>query len=66
MPSGHPWACIPILSKGLFSSGGVMQTGWQKMAGKWYYFSSGGAMVTGKRIKISGKYYTFAADGVME
>jgi len=43
-----------------------MQTGWQKMAGKWYYFSSGGAMVTGKRIKISGKYYTFAADGVME
>ena len=41
-----------------------MKTGWLKDGGKWYYFTSDGAMVAGKSMKIGGKTYNFNSSGV--
>ena len=45
---------------------GVMQTGWQKIKGVWYYFggASDGAMKTGWQT-INGKTYYFDSEGAM-
>ena len=40
-----------------------MQTGWQKIGGKWYYMNGSGAMLTGRQ-KIGGKWYRFNESGV--
>ena len=40
-----------------------MQTGWQKISGKWYYFAGGGAMVTGSQ-RIGGTQHYFKSNGV--
>ena len=42
-----------------------MQTGWQKIGGKWYYFVGSGEMVTGSRY-IDGKWYYFDENGAMK
>ena len=42
-----------------------MQTGWQNIGGKWYYFSAGGAMQTGWQ-NIGGKWYYFSTGGAMQ
>ena len=43
---------------------GIMQTGFQKVNGCWYYFNSTGAMQTGWLLK-EGKYYFLNSDGSM-
>ena len=43
---------------------GVMQTGWQKIKGKTYYFAKDGGMFNGPHVyKIGKKYYFFEAEG---
>ena len=41
-----------------------LQTGWQQINKKWYYFNSSGEMQTGWQ-KIGGKWYCFNASGEM-
>ena len=41
-----------------------MQTGWQKISGNWYHFTSGGVMQTGWQ-KFGSRWYYFAPDGAM-
>jgi glucan-binding YG repeat protein len=48
------------------NSKGQMQTGWQKIKEKWYYFGNDGIMVAGTKKKISGKTYTFDKNGVCQ
>ncbi len=43
---------------------GVMQTGWLKDAGNWYYLDAHGKMLKSVTRKIDGKSYTFDAHGV--
>ena len=43
----------------------IVQTGWKKIDGKWYYFNASGVMQTGWQ-KISSKWYYFNASGVMQ
>ena len=46
---------------------GVVQTGWKKIDGKWYYFSpDGGVMASDGRYTIDGKKYYFNASGAMQ
>lgn len=49
-----------------FSSSGAMKSGWQKVSGKWYYFSAdrNGLYPMQKNKWISGKYWV-GSDGVM-
>ena len=44
--------------------GGAMQSGWQKISEKWYYFNGGGDMVTGWKL-INSNWYCFESSGVM-
>ncbi|MGG3525977.1 hypothetical protein [Bacillus pseudomycoides] len=39
-----------------------MQTGWQAIDGKWYYFNGSGAMQTGWQL-IKGVKYYFESNG---
>ena len=46
---------------------GIVQNGWKKIDGKWYYFSpEGGVMASGGRRLIDGKWYYFNASGAMQ
>lgn len=47
----------------LNANGSMTKSDWVQDVGKWYYLDANGYMVTGKRV-ISGKTYTFNADGV--
>ena len=47
-----------------WESNEVILTGWQKIDGKWYYYSNDGVVQTGWQ-KISKKWYYFGTDGVM-
>ena len=42
----------------------AMQTGWQQISGKWYYFNSSGVMQTGW-LHYNSKWYYFDSDGAM-
>ena len=42
-----------------------MVTGWQQIGGKWYYFNTGGDMVTGWLQAEPGKWYYLYEDGSM-
>lgn len=46
------------------NASGVMQTGWIKLNGKWYYLKSSGEMISGEKVTIGGKSYTFNSNGV--
>jgi glucan-binding YG repeat protein len=41
-----------------------MVTGWQKIDGKWYWFSSGGVMFANGDKTLNGKTYHFDQNGV--
>ena len=43
---------------------GVVQTGWKKISGKWYYFDEDGYMAEGGVYEIDGKKYLFLDNGV--
>ena len=43
-----------------------MQTGWQKLSNKWYYFNTSGVMQSSKWLFINNKWYHLDANGVME
>ena len=45
---------------------GIMQTGWQYLGNKWYYFRSSGAMATGWYQEGSTWYYLNAGNGDMK
>ena len=47
-----------------FDGSGMMKTGWLKSSGKWYYFDSSGVMLAGTSKVISGRTYSFDANGV--
>lgn len=48
----------------LKNSAGKVLTGWQKLAGKWFYGDSKGVMQTGW-LQLGDKWYWLASDGVM-
>ena len=41
-----------------------MQTGWQRIGGKWYYLNADGSMATGWKF-VDGKWYYLQSDGSM-
>ncbi|MDD6919644.1 MAG: phage tail tip lysozyme [Eubacteriales bacterium] len=47
------------------NSDGIMQTGWQYINNKWYYFDSKGAMETGW-IRLKGTWYYLNSEGIMQ
>ena len=48
-----------------YTKDGVIQTGWQKIDGKWYFFTEWGYMYSDGVYEISGKKYFFDKSGAM-